>query len=190
MASDSRTNAGDDQVNVCRKMHTFVHPGERAFVLLTSGGLSLTQSVVTLLRDEFREGSAWQKRARWVRRRARWAIACVSDLDRAALERDDFSVNIDLLLGGQVKDERPCLYLIYPQGNPLSATIDSPYLQIGECEYGRPILDRGIEYGSTSLDVAAIYAPLSFDSAMRSNETVGPPIEMLLYWNDTLEFDC
>lgn len=88
-----------------------------------------------------------------------------------------------------MKGEQPCLYLIYPQGNPLSATIDSPYLQIGECKYGRPILDRGIEYGSTSLEVAAIYALLSFDAAMRSNVTVGPPIEMLLYRNDTLEFD-
>ena len=192
MASDSRTNAGFDQVNVCRKMHTFVHPGERAFVLLTSGGLSLTQSVVTLLRDEFREGLGLAQ-ANTMYQAARAVGDCVrrvSDLDRAALERDEFSFNINLLLGGQVKGERPCLYMIYPQGNPLSATVDSPYLQIGECKYGRPILDRGIEYGSTSQEVAAIYALLSFDAAMRSNVTVGPPIEMLLYRNDALEFDC
>lgn len=192
MASDSRTNAGYDQVNLCRKMHTFAHPGERVFVVLTSGGLSLTQSVVTLLRDEFNEGVGLAE-ANTMYQAARAVGNCVrkvSDMDRAALERDEFSFNINLLLGGQVKGEPPQLFLIYPQGNQLSATVDSPYLQIGECKYGRPILDRGIEYGSTPLDVAAIYALLSFDAAMRSNVTVGPPIEMLLYSNDRLEFDC
>ena len=99
----------------------------------------------------------------------------VSDLDRAALEKDDFKFNIHLLLGGQVKGEKPNLFLIYPQGNPLSATEDSPYLQIGEVKYGRPILDRGIEFDSTSLDVAGTYALFSLDAAMRSNVTVGPP---------------
>ncbi len=192
MASDSRTNAGYDQVNLCRKMHTFVQPGEHAFVILTSGGLSLTQSVVTLLRDEFDAGEGLAK-ADTMYKAARAVGDCVrrvSDMDRAALERDDFSFNINLLLGGQVKGEKPQLYLIYPQGNPLSATQESPYLQIGECKYGRPILDRGIEHGTTTLDVAAIYALLSFDAAMRSNVTVGPPIEMLLYENDKLTFDC
>jgi putative proteasome-type protease len=192
MASDSRTNAGYDQVNLCRKMHTFVRPGEHAFVVLTSGGLSLTQSVVTLLRDEFDAGEGLAK-ANTMYKAARAVGDCVrrvSDMDRAALERDDFSFNINLLLGGQVKGEAPQLYLIYPQGNPLSATQESPYLQIGECKYGRPVLDRGIEYGSTPLDVAAIYALLSFDAAMRSNVTVGPPIEMLLYENDKLKLDC
>ena len=192
MASDSRTNAGYDQVNLCRKMHTFVRPGEHAFVVLTSGGLSLTQSVVTLLRDEFDAGEGLAK-ANTMYKAARVVGDCVrrvSDMDRAALERDDFSFNINLLLGGQVKGEAPQLYLIYPQGNPLSATQESPYLQIGECKYGRPVLDRGIEYGSTPLDVAAIYALLSFDAAMRSNVTVGPPIEMLLYENDKLKLDC
>src|SRR5271155_79880 len=191
MASDSRTNAGYDQVNLCRKMHTFVRPGEHAFVVLTSGGLSLTQSVVTLLRDEFDAGEGLAK-ANTMYKAARVVGDCVrrvSDMDRAALERDDFSFNINLLLGGQVKGETPQLYLIYPQGNPLSATQESPYLQIGECKYGRPILDRGIEYGSTTLDVAGTYALLSLDAAMRSNVTVGPPLEVLLYQNDKLDFD-
>ena len=107
------------------------------------------------------------------------AVRRVSELDRAALERDDYNFNIHLVLGGQVKGERPDLYLIYPQGNPLNATQDSPYLQIGEVKYGRPILDRGIVYGSTTLEVAAKYALLSFDAAMRSNITVGPPVELL-----------
>ena len=191
MASDSRTNAGYDQVNVCQKMYTFLQPGERAFVVLTSGNLSLTQSVITLLRDEF-DGGLGLGKAESMYAAARAvgdAVRRVSDLDRAALERDDFNFNIHLLLGGQVKGEKPNLFLIYPQGNPLSATEDSPYLQIGEVKYGRPILDRGIEYRSTSLEVAGTYALLSLDAAMRSNITVGPPLEVLLYRNDKLQFD-
>jgi putative proteasome-type protease len=192
MASDSRSNAGYDQVNTCRKMHTFVQPGERALVILTSGSLSLTQSVITLLRDEFNAGEGLAK-APTMYAAARVVGDCVrrvSDIDRASLERDDFSFNINLLLGGQIKSGGPCgLYLIYPQGNPLSATHDSPYLQIGECKYGRPILDRGIVLGATTLETAAMYGLLSFDAAMRSNVTVGPPIEMILYRNDHLELD-
>ncbi|MFT4113230.1 peptidase [Silvibacterium sp.] len=191
MASDSRSNAGFDQVNVCRKMHTFVHPGERSFVILTSGSLSLTQSVISLLRDEFEagEGLASVDSFYAAARVVGDCVRKVSELDRAALERDGFSFNINLLLGGQVKGERPALTMIYPQGNPLSATYDSPYLQIGEVKYGRPILDRGIVSGATTLEDAAMYALLSFDATMRSNVTVGPPIEVLLYENDKLEFD-
>lgn len=173
-------------------MHTFVNPGERAFAILTSGSVSLTQSVITLLREDFNAGKGLAEAASpyAASRVVGEAVRKVSDLDRAALEKDDFSFNINLLLGGQVKGSQPGLFLIYPQGNPLSATHDSPYLQIGECKYGRPILDRGIDYGSTPLDVAAIYGLLSFDAAMRSNITVGPPIEMLIYHNDSLHFDC
>jgi putative proteasome-type protease len=191
MASDSRTNAGFDQVNVSSKMHTFLQLGERAFVILTSGNLSLTQSVITLLRDDFDAGEGLAK-AETMYAAARAVgdmVRRVSDLDRPALEKDDFKFNIHLLLGGQVKGEKPNLFLIYPQGNPLSATEDSPYLQIGEVKYGRPILDRGIEFDSTSLDVAGTYALLSLDAAMRSNVTVGPPLEVLLYQNDKLDFD-
>src|SRR6266550_645812 len=169
MASDSRTNAGYDQVNVCRKMHTFVQPGERVFIILTSGSLSLTQSILTLLPRVIGDQ---------VRR--------VSDMDRAALERDDYRFNVHLLLGGQVGHEKPYLYLIYPQGNPLCATEDSPYLQIGECKYGRPILDRGVRYDRTTLEEGAKYALISLDSTMRSNVTVGPPIDLVLYSTDEL----
>jgi putative proteasome-type protease len=191
MASDSRTNAGYDQVNVCQKMHTFLQPGERAFVILVSGNLSLTQSVITLLRDEFDAGVGLAKADTMysAARAVGEMVRRVSELDRAALEKDDFKFNIHLLLGGQVKGEKPNLFLIYPQGNPLSATEDSPYLQIGEVKYGRPILDRGIEFGSTTLEVAGTYALLSLDAAMRSNVTVGPPLELLLYENDKLDFD-
>ncbi len=191
MASDSRTNAGYDQVNICRKMHTFVQPHERAMVLLTSGSVSITQSVVTLLRGQFETGEGLA-RVDSLYKAARVVGDCVrqvAEVDRASLERDDYTFNIHLLLGGQIKGEAPNLYLIYPQGNPLSVTEDSPYLQLGECKYGRPILDRGIEYGLTTLDVAAKYALLSLDATMRSNVTVGPPIELLVYRNDSLVLD-
>jgi putative proteasome-type protease len=178
MASDSRTNAGSDQVNVCPKMHTFLQPGQSAFVILTSGNLSLTQSVITLLRDDFAsgEGLATAESMYAAARVVGECVRRVSDLDRDALKKDDFNFNIHLLLGGQVKGEKPNLFLIYPQGNPLSANEDSPYLQIGEVKYGRPILDRGIVFDSTSLEVAGTYALLSLDAAMRSNLTFGPPL--------------
>lgn len=188
LASDSRTNAGFDQVNVCRKMHTFVQPGERVFVILSSGSLSISQSVITLLTADFDAGQGLAQ-AKSLYDAARMVGSCVrrvSDIDRASLERDSFSFNVHLLLGGQVRGEEPNLYLIYPQGNPLAATEDSLYLQLGECKYGRPILDRGIQ-ASTSLEVAAKYALLSLDATMRSNVTVGPPFDLLLYKKDSLD---
>jgi putative proteasome-type protease len=188
LASDSRTNAGFDQVNVCRKMFRFVQPGERVFVILTSGSLSISQSVITLLGDDFDSGQGLAQ-ANSLYDAARIVGDCVrriSDIDRASLERDSFSFNVHLLLGGQVRGQEPNLYLIYPQGNPLAATEDSLYLQLGECKYGRPILDRGIQ-ASTSLEVAAKYALLSLDATMRSNVTVGPPFDLLLYKKDSLQ---
>lgn len=183
MASDSRSNAGMDQVNTCRKMHLFVREGERVFVILSSGSLSVTQSVLTLLRREFDQGrglaaaSTFYDAARIVGEQVRR----VADLDREALERDKIGFNVNLLVGGQIGAEKPNLYLIYPQGNPLAVTDDSPFLQIGEAKYGRPILDRGIRYQVTTLQEAAKFALISIDSTMRSNVTVGPPIDLLIY---------
>jgi putative proteasome-type protease len=91
-----------------------------------------------------------------------------------------------MLIGGQVKGSPPELYMIYPQGNPLAATEESPFLQIGETKYGRPILDRGIRFDRTTLEEAAKYALLSLDSTMKSNVTVGPPIDLLAYSIDEL----
>src|SRR6266550_4208241 len=189
MASDSRTNAGHDQVNVARKMHVFAQPGERVFVLLSSGSLSCTQSIITQLRRDFDQGQGLAQApslydaARVIGEEVRR----VSVLDRAALERDEFKFNVNLILGGQVRGESPGLFIIYPQGNPLQASEDSPYLQIGETKYGRPILDRGIRFEKTTLEEAAKYALLSLDSTMRSNVTVGPPVDLLAYGVDELE---
>ncbi len=189
MTSDSRTNSGYDQVNVCRKMYTFVQPGERVFILLASGSLSLTQSIITLLERDFDQGlglaatPSLYDAARVIGEQVRQ----VSDLDRAALERDDFRFNVHFIVGGQIKGQPHDLYLVYPQGNPLRATEDSPFLQTGEHKYGRPILVRGIRYEETPLEEAAKYALISMDSTMRSNVTVGPPIDLVLYERDALE---
>ena len=188
MASDSRSNAGYDQVNTVRKMYTFEVPGERVFVLLASGSLSLTQSITTLLRRDFDLGKglaiapSMYDAARVVGEQVRK----VADIDRDALESDDYKFNAHFIIGGQVKGEEPGLMLIYPQGNPLFATEDSPFLQIGEAKYGRPILDRGIRFDKTTLEEAAKYALLSMDSTMKSNVTVGPPVDLMVYERDEL----
>lgn len=189
MASDSRTNAGYDQVNIARKMHTFTVAGERVFIVLSSGSLSCTQSILTLLRRDFDRGQGLASAASMydAARVVGDQVRRVSDLDRAALERDDYKFNVNIILGGQIKGEEPALFLIYPQGNPLQAGVESPYLQIGETKYGRPILDRGIQYERTTLEDAAKYALLSLDSTMKSNVTVGPPVDLLAYEKDSLE---
>lgn len=189
MASDSRTNAGYDQVNVCRKMHIFEQPGERVFIVLTSGSLSLSQSIITLLGRDFDNGAGLAKAetmydaARVIGEQVRH----VSDIDREALEKDDYKFNVHFILGGQIQGQPHDLYMVYPQGNPLCASEDSPFLQIGEAKYGRPILVRGIRYHETPLEEAAKYALISLDSTMRSNVTVGPPLDMVLYKADELE---
>jgi len=195
MASDSRTSAGD-QVNVTQKMHLFETPGERVFTLLNSGSLSLSQSVITLLRLDFNAGRGLAEAPTMydAARVVGETIRRVSDLDREYLERDGLKFNVHMLLGGQIKEESgelfpPELYLVYPQGNPIRATSDTPYIQIGENKYGRPILDRGIRYGQTSSEEAVKYALISIDSTMRSNSTVGPPIDLLVYDKDTLKLD-
>jgi putative proteasome-type protease len=183
LASDSRTNAGLDQMNTCRKMHTFVLPGSRVFVLVSSGGLSLCQSVVALLSADFAQGKglaavgSMYEAARCVGAQVRQ----VAELDREALERDNIPFNIHMIVGGQIAAAEHELYLIYPQGNPVRATPEAPFLQLGETKYGRPILDRGIRFDETSLEEVAKYALISFDSTMRSNLTVGPPIDLALY---------
>lgn len=186
LASDSRTNSGIDQVCVCRKMHNFAVPGERMLTILSSGSLPVTQSVMTRLQHEFQAGSGlaavptMYEAARCVGSHVREVAA----LDREYLERDNIGFAVNLIVGGQIRGEPPQLYMIYAQGNPLRATRASPFLQIGETKYGRPILDRGVRYGETTLDQAVKFALISLDSTMRSNVAVGPPIDLLVYGTD------
>ncbi|QEL14518.1 peptidase [Limnoglobus roseus] len=183
LASDSRTNAGLDQANVARKLYTFVKPGERVFVLLTSGGLSLSQSVLALLQSDYNAGYGLANVATMydAARCVGEAVRAVAARDRQFLERDNIGFNVNFLVGGQIDQQPHELYLIYPQGNPLQATPDCPFLQIGESKYGRPILDRAVKYDGTSLEQATKLALISLDSTMRSNLTVGPPIDLAVY---------
>jgi putative proteasome-type protease len=188
LASDSRSSSGADRVNTCQKMHQFVIPGERIFVILTTGSLSLSQSVITLLRQDFDLGKGLAEVANMYEaaRELGSMVRRISDLDRACLEKDNFQFNVNLIIGGQIKGAPHELYMIYPQGNPLRSTPDSPFLQIGESKYGRPILDRGIIHQRTTIFQSAKYALLSLEATMRSNATVGPPVDLLLYLRDDL----
>jgi putative proteasome-type protease len=187
-ASDSRTNAGLDQANVSRKLFTFARTGERVFVLLTSGGLSLSQSVLAVLNGEYAAGGGLARVATMydAARCVGDAVRAVAARDRDHLEKDGIAFNLNFLIGGQIGGQQPELFLIYPQGNPLQATPESPFLQIGESKYGRPILDRAVRYDDTSLEQAAKLALISLDSTMRSNLTVGPPIDLVVYRSGAL----
>lgn len=189
LAGDSRTNAGNDQVNTTRKMHTFTKPGERAFVLLSSGSLSCAQSIMTTIARDFDNGKGLATAPTMydAARIVGEAVRLIAKLDRSDLERDEYAFNVHILLGGQIGTNPHELYMVYPQGNPLRATEDCPYLQIGEVKYGRPILDRGIKFDRTTLQDAARYALISLDSTMKSNATVGPPIDLLMYKTNDLD---
>ena len=190
MASDSRTNAGHDQVNVARKMHLFEQPGERVFVLLSSGSLSCTQSIITQLRRDFDQGKGLAQAPSLydAARIIGEEIRRVSDLDRAALERDEFKFNVNLILGGQIKGEAMRMFLVYSAGNFIEATRETCYFQLGESKYGKPVLDRLI-VPTTPLDTAAKCALVSMDSTLKSNLSVGLPLDLLVYHEGALHSD-
>lgn len=191
LASDSRTNAGIDRVSTFRKMFTFEKPGERFFALLTAGNLSLTQGVVSLItewlrsedpeRDLFSVGSMFGA-ARIVGA----AVREIHQVDAGYLQQRDVDFSASFILAGQVKGGQLRLFMIYDAGNFIEAMGDTTYFQIGEVKYGKPILDRIIRH-DTSLSDAAKCALISFDSTMRSNVSVGPPIDLSIYRRDSLK---
>lgn len=189
-ASDSRTNAGVDQVSTYSKMYPFEARGPRAICLLTAGNLATTQAVVRKIRRHIDDRA--KRRLDNVGDLAE-AAEYVGELSRAEQRKHrsanaDFSADATFIVGGQVGAQPPQLYLVYPQGNYISATVQTPYLQVGELKYGKPILDR-IVSEDLSLEVAARCALVSMDSTMRSNITVGPPIELLTYVADSGRFN-
>lgn len=190
--SDSRTNAGVDQVATFRKTNTYHRPGERAIVLLSSGNLSITQSVETLLRraieaeDESR--SLMQVRSLFDGARAVGAaLREIYEYDGKHLEAHNTDFNAGLILGGQIKGQPPRLFQIYAAGNFIEATPETTFFQIGETKYGKPVLDRLISR-DTSLMTAAKCALVSFDSTMRSNVSVGLPLDLTCYRRDSYQF--
>jgi putative proteasome-type protease len=182
-ASDSRTNAGVDQVSTFSKMHTLVANGDRMITLLSSGNLATTQAVVRRLRRDMENNAPHSLLS--VKYLAE-AAEYVGDLNREQRARhrndahDSFNPEASFILGGQITGREPQIYLVYPEGNHIRASGETPYLQIGEVKYGKPILDRIIQ-ADLPLQDAARCALVSMDSTMRSNVTVGPPIELLMY---------
>jgi putative proteasome-type protease len=192
-ASDSRTNAGIDQISQYGKMHTLGVDGERQFVLLSAGNLATTQAVLTHIRHELTDNPE----CRLVKARHMDEVAdYVGEMSREQQNRfienegvtAGFSPSVTFILGGQIRGEPPALHMIYPEGNHITTSQATPYLQIGETKYGKPILDRIIT-PDTRLEDAARCALVSMDSTMKSNVTVGPPIEMLIYEKDSLKLD-
>ena len=187
-ASDSRTNAGVDHVSTFRKMQCFQQPGERLLVLLSAGNLATTQSVVSLLRQRASNAADGNH---ILTVPSMYDAAClvgetlreIAHRDGPALSQSNIEVGCSFLLGGQIRGEAPRLFNIYPQGNFIEATQDTPYFQIGEAKYGKPIIDRVINY-HTAVEDAAKCALISFDSTMKSNLSVGLPIDMLMYDKD------
>ena len=191
-ASDSRTNAGADHVSTFSKMHTFEQPGERAICLLSAGNLATSQAVLRQIRrDNERDSGPSLNSARDLAEAAEYvgSLSRVEQRKHGSAEADKFSPEASFILGGEISGRPHQIYLIYPEGNYISATVQTPYLQVGELKYGKPILDR-IVREDVSLDVAARCALVSMDSTMRSNVTVGPPIELAVYRKGTYTISC
>jgi putative proteasome-type protease len=187
MLSDSRTNAGVDQITTFRKMATFPAT-DRVLVLMSAGNLAITQAVVNLLHDApagvegqtaILQASDMFKAARVVGE----ALREIHERDAESLKEAGHEFNGTFILGGQIKGEEPRLFHIYSAGNFIESSLDTPYFQIGESKYGKPIIDRVISR-SSSLAEAAKCALVSMDSTIRSNISVGPPLDLAIIRRD------
>ena len=186
--ADSRTNAGVDHVSTFRKMTVFERTGERVIVMMTSGNLASGQAVRQLVSETCdADGvSIWNARSLFdVARIVGDAVRKVRSRDAAALEDAGIEFTMSIVVGGQIKGEQCRLFLVYSAGNFIEALPESPYFQIGEAKYGKPVLDRMITPKST-LDEGAKCALVSMDSTMRSNLSVGLPLDLLCYEADRL----
>lgn len=188
--SDSRTNAGVDQINTFRKMTVFEQPGDRVLVLMTSGNLAITQSLVSMLHEAIAatDGRPSLMNAPNLFEAARHIGELLRDVhrrDAEALKAFNIEFSAGFILGGQIAGEAPRLFSIYAAGNFIEATPETPYFQIGESKYGKPIIDRVLR-PHTPLDEAAKCALISMDSTIRSNLSVGLPLDLLTVKTDTL----
>ena len=186
--SDSRTNAGVDHIGTFRKMSVFENPGDRMMVLMTAGNLSISQSIRQIASEYVSaEGvSIWT--ASTMHEAAQIvgeAIRNVHLRDAKALEKFGIDFNVSIIFGGQIKGERCRLFQMYAAGNFIESHDENTYFQIGESKYGKPIIDRVIS-PATPLDEAAKCALISMDSTLRSNISVGFPLDLLVYESDAL----
>jgi putative proteasome-type protease len=186
--SDSRTNAGVDQVGTFRKMHVFENSADRVMVLMTAGNLSISQSV----RQVIAEHTTTDGKSIWTASTMYEAALVVGEAIRTVHARDaeamakfKIDFNLSLIFGGQIKSEQCRMFQLYSAGNFIEANDASTYFQIGEAKYGKPILDRVVR-PDTSLNEAAKCALISMDSTVRSNISVGLPLDLLIYEKDAL----
>ena len=193
MMADTRTNAGLDNISTFRKLHVYGVPGQRIMALASSGNLSISQSVVSTVTEgienpETRELETLLNAPTMFQAAQRMgqAIRQVHKLEGDALEAADVKFVVSFLFAGQIKGEKLRLFMIYGAGNFIECSVDSPYLQIGEHKYGKPVLDRAISYGVDLYDALKI-GLISMDSTMRSNLGVGMPIDLLVVRRDTCE---
>jgi putative proteasome-type protease len=190
-ASDSRTNAGVDQISTFSKMHMIKHDGDRLVAILSSGNLSITQSAINLLEHQSRNSDSERtinnatsmfevadligNALREVRRR-----------DGPYLAQSNIEAHASFVVGGQIHGEAQRLFHVYSEGNFIEATPETPYFQIGESKYGKPVIDRVVNRHTSLMDAAKCVL-VSFDSTMRSNISVGLPIDLLVYHNNSLK---
>lgn len=190
--SDTRTNAGVDNISMFKKMHTWTVPGERVITMMTAGNLATTQSVVSMLDERAKapgdrspsilEAPSMFQVARLVGETVREEIQTNAPTGQSA----DSSFNATLILGGQIKGSDPRLFMIYPEGNFVEASNETPYFQIGETKYGRPILVRVYDPDMSFEDATKLML-VSFDSTIKANLSVGLPLDLQVYRNDEFE---
>jgi putative proteasome-type protease len=185
--SDSRTNAGLDQISTYRKMMVYEKPGDRFMVMLSAGNLSISQSVREILQVEKLDNgdeppiTIWNAKSMFDAVRVLGAaVRRVYEQDGASLKKSGIDFNASMIFGGQIAGEAMRLFLVYSAGNFIEATRETCYFQIGESKYGKPVLDRMITPG-TPLDQAAKCALVSMDSTLKSNLSVGLPLDLLVY---------
>src|SRR5574343_968563 len=194
--SDSRTNAGLDQISTFRKMTIYEREGDRVLVLLSAGNLAITQAVKQVLGSETIEGpqgeaiTIWNAKSMFdVARIVGSAVRKVHARDAEALKKHGIDFNCSLIIGGQIKGETMRLFNVYAAGNFVEAGIDGVcYFQIGESKYGKPVIDRVVT-PNTPLEEAAKCALISMDSTLKSNLSVGLPLDLMVYEADTLRVD-
>ena len=189
-ASDSRTNAGVDQIATFSKMHMINRDGDRLIAIVSSGNLSITQSAINLLEHQSRssDSSRTMSNASSMFEIADLVGNALRDVrrrDGPYLMQNNIDASASFVVGGQIRGEPQRLFHIYSEGNFIEATPETPYFQIGESKYGKPVIDRVINRHTTLLDAAKCVL-VSFDSTMRSNISVGLPIDMLVYHNNSL----
>ncbi len=191
MLSDSRTNAGVDNISTYRKMTIWETPGERVIVAMSAGNLAITQSAIQLMNEGMPHGESRisMKNVSSMTEAARlagWALREVDRIDGAALRASGTGFSAAIIIGGQIKGRQMRMFNLYAEGNFIQAMPETPYLQIGEFKYGKPIIDRVVKF-DTPLVTAAKCGLVSMDSTVKSNLTVAPPIDLLLYERDRLK---